>query len=118
MRWTSSVLNLSVAPMLKLTGGLLSCPLLHGGDRLHGASKRFLAHERFRCQCERGGRGRGLLFRETLLEDFHQINHRSHMWLGYFNYFLTLELCSDHNAHIFLVFVAILFQRKRSRQAL
>src|SRR5260370_42026231 len=103
MRWTSSAVNLSVAPMLKLTGGLLCCPLRHGGDRLHSSSGRLLAHRRFRCRaCSRR-----LLFRETLLEGLDQINHGSHMRLRTCGYFLAFLLGSDHPLHTFFIFVAI-----------
>src|SRR5258708_30164156 len=113
MRWTSSVLNVSVAPMLRLTGGLLSCPLVHGRDRLHGSSWGFLAHRRFRC--ERGGSW-CLLFREALLEGFHQINHRSHVRLGDFGYFLALELRSNHRLYIFLILVPVFLRLEGSRK--
>src|SRR6266478_32509 len=115
MRWTSSVLNLSVAPMLKLTGGLLSCPLLHGRDRLHGSSWRFLPHRRCRFRRDGGGGSRRLLFRETLLEGFHQINHGSHVRLGHFGHFLAFELGGNHRAHVFLILVPVFlwFERRR-----
>src|SRR2546425_11573404 len=116
MRWTSSELNLSVAPMLKLTGGLLSCPLLHRGDRLHGSRWRFLAHGRLRFGSRRCGCSRRLLFRKALLEGFHQINHRSHMWLRHFGHFLALELGSDHPPHILLILVPIFLWLQKSRK--
>src|SRR6267143_3312374 len=116
MRWTSSVLNVSVAPMLKLAGCLLSYPLRHGGNRLHRSSWRFLARGRFRCERGRGGRSRRLLFRETLFEGFHQINHGSHMRLRHFGHFLAFELGGDHRAYILLIFVAILLWLERSRK--
>src|SRR5260370_18681660 len=115
MRWTSSVLNLSVAPMLKLTGGLLSCPLRHGGDRLHGSRWWLLTH---RC-CRFGSdssRSRRLLFREALLEGFHQINHGSHMWLGHFGHFLPLELGTAHRLHLLLLIVSVFLWLERSRE--
>src|ERR1700730_3619720 len=105
MRWTLSGLNLSVAPIAELAGYFLSCPLLRNGDRLHGASWRFLARGRmgrFRrrrgggldssCCCSRGCRGRNLLLREALLESFHQINDRGQMRLGDFGDLLAFEL--------------------------
>src|SRR5467141_617905 len=110
MRWTSSAVNLSVAPMLNLTGCLLSCPLRHGGDRLHGSRWRFLAHGRWRC-------GR-LLFRETLLESFHQIDDRSHMWLRHFGDFLSFELGGDHRLHVFLILVPVFLRIEWSRKTL
>src|SRR5579863_9621959 len=118
MRWTSSVLNVSVAPMLKLTGGLLSRPLRNGGDRLHGSSWRLLAHGGFRCNCGCGGRSGRLLFREALLEGFHQVDHRSHVRLGHLGYFLALELGGDHVAQVLLIFVAILLRLERSSKTL
>src|SRR6266478_9057908 len=113
MRWTSSVLNVSVALMLKLTGCLLSCPLLHGRDRLHGSSRGFLTHGRFRCE---RGRSRRLLFRETLFEGFHQVNYGSHMRLGHFGYFLALELRSNHRLYIFLILVPVFLRLEGSRK--
>src|SRR6266436_4836173 len=118
MRWTSSVLNLSVAPMLKLTGCLLSCPLLHGRDRLHGSSWRFLPHRRCRFRRDGGGGSRRLLFRETLLEGFHQVNHGSHMRLGHFGHFLAFELGGNHRAYIFLILVPIFLRFEWSRKTL
>src|SRR5260370_21520085 len=118
MRWTSSSLNLSVAPILKLTGCLLSCPLRHGGDRLQGWSGRFLAHgcRRFGRRGGGGARSWRLLFRETLLEGFHQINHGSHMRLGHFGDFLAFELGSDHRTQVLLILVAILLWLEWSRK--
>src|SRR5258708_6653063 len=114
MRWTSSELNLSVAPMLKLTGGLLSCPLLHRGDRLHGSSGRLLAHGC--CRFSRGGRSWCLLFRKTLFEGFHQIDDRSHVRLSNFGHFLALELRSNHRLYIFLILVPIFLRLEGSRK--
>src|SRR6267143_220895 len=98
----------------RLAGYLLSCPFLHGGNRLHRSSWRLLAHGRFRC--ERGHGSGCLLFRQTLLEGFHQVNHGSHMRLRYFGHFLAFELGSDHRSYILLLFVPIFLWLERSRK--
>src|SRR5882762_389126 len=81
---------------------------------MHGSSWRFLAHRRW--HCGRGGRSWRLLLRETFLEGFHPINHRSHMRLGHFGHFLALELGSDHRPHILLILVPIFLWLERSRK--
>src|SRR5258708_13422275 len=117
MRWPSSVLIVTVAPILKLTGGLLSRPLGHGGDWLHASSRWLLADGRHCFCCGRRGCW-SLLLRKALLESFHQINDRGQMRLGDFGNLLAFELGGNHGANVLLILITILLPIKRSRKTL